>query len=84
MNEIRLILALTGVAVVGFGTIMLGNVFNSSWSIEAIPTRLTQLVTGGFICIIGLVIIGAALNVLEDLGDIVASIWDRFLEALGR
>jgi uncharacterized membrane protein YidH (DUF202 family) len=79
-----MLVALAGVLTVGFGTVMLGNVVSSPWSIETTPSHLAQFVGGGFICIIGLVIIGAALNVLDDLGSIVENIWDRFLEALGR
>jgi len=84
LNEIKLIVALAGILTVGFGALMLNNVVSSNWSVETIPPHLAQFVGGGFICIIGLVIVGAALNVLDDLGDIVESIWDRFLEALGR
>jgi len=70
------------VLLVGVGA-MLGSI-NSGWALENAASKAAGLVGGGFLCILGVVLIGAALDVLEDLGEILQGIWDDFLGAIGR
>jgi len=83
-SDYKMLVVFSGLGVIGLGVLMINNAFSHTWTLETVPTCLAETIAGGFISIIGLVIIGAVLNVLDDMGGIVEDIWDRFLHALGR
>lgn len=73
-----------GAGVLLFGILVLYGAVSSEWAIQTAASNATGIIGGGFLCVLGVVIIGAALDVLDELGGVVQGIWDSFLDAIGR
>jgi hypothetical protein len=84
IGDLKGIVILAGVGVLFFGGSMLNSTVNTQWNINTVGSNVTGLIAGGFLCIIGIIMVAAGLDRLDELSGIVENIWDRFLTALGR
>lgn len=75
---------IVGAGVLLFGVVVLYGAVTNGWTFETAASNATGIVGGGFLCVLGVVIIGAALDVLDELGGVLQNIWDSFLGAIGR
>jgi hypothetical protein len=64
--------------------LLLCGTFGNAWTWETMSSKLTGMIVGGFLCILGVALVGAALDILDDLSELLQGIWDSFLGAIGR
>jgi len=83
-NERQDLALLAGIVVLLIGIWILYGAINNTWSVGTALSNTAGLIVGGFTTVIGVVVIGAALDVLDDLSYTLQNIWDSFLGAIGR
>jgi len=81
-SEKEFIAVFAGIVLIFTGIIVMSGAMAGNWTIEVVGSRITRIVVGGFVFVIGAVFL--AFGIGEDITDFIESVWDRFLEALGR
>lgn len=80
-----LTVTLVGLGFLIGGAVILGNSVNGTWmTINGIGSNVTGLIVGGFLCIIGVLVVCAGLGVLGEAANAISDIWDTFVSAIGR
>jgi uncharacterized membrane protein len=81
----RLLVICIGIGVLIGGTVMLINIASTPWTtVNSFSSNMTGLIVGGFLVIIGVLVICAGLGVLREATRAITEVWDSFLGALGR
>jgi hypothetical protein len=75
---------LIGSIIVIIGVMLILSAVTGELNLQTAPSKVGQLIGGGFVAVIGVILVGAALDVLDELGNALEGIYERFLEALGR
>jgi hypothetical protein len=83
-NERRDAVCFIGLVIVIVGVMLVWNAVTGEWNFQTAPSKVIQLIGGGFVAGIGVILVGAALDVLDELDNALYGIYERFLEALGR
>lgn len=68
--------------LIGVG-LMISSIFGD-WTLEVLPSKTLGIGVGGFLCILGTVIMLACLDVLDNVADVLSDLWKGFVDLIRR